>query len=215
VRLYLSSFRIGNEPAALLRLLGGGRRTAVILNADDYKDADDRAAGGRREFDELSALGLEPFEVDLREYFGRADDLRKVLSEVDLIYVRGGSGFVLRRAFRHSGADEVIADLLAADAVVYGGYSAGPCMLGPSLRGIDGHVDLPDFVPEGYPDGPPIWDCLGVLPYAIAPHYRSDHPESAEIGRTVEYYIEHHVPFIALRDGQAIVVDGDRHSVVG
>jgi dipeptidase E len=215
VRLYLSSFRIGNRPEELLRLLGPGRRTALILNADDYKSPADRAAGGEREFEELRGIGLDPFEVDLRKFFGRKEELHDVLSTVDLIYARGGSAFVLRRACAHSGADEVIPELLARDAVVYGGYSAGPCMLIPSLRGFDGKVDTPDFVPEGYPAGPTIWDGLGVLPFAIAPHYRSDHPETDEIERTVAYFIDHHEPFIALRDGEAIVINGGSRVVVG
>ncbi|WP_424184740.1 Type 1 glutamine amidotransferase-like domain-containing protein [Actinokineospora sp. G85] len=217
MRLYLSSFRIGNEPDALVGLLrpGQGRRTALILNADDYKSAEDRAVSGKREVDELSALGLEPFEVDLREHFGDPDGVRAALSGADVVYVRGGSGFVLRRAYAHSGADDVLRDLIARDEVVYAGYSAGPCMLGPTLRGIDGAIDLPDLIPDGYPEGPTPWDCLGVLPYCIAPHYRSDHPESAEIERTVQYYIDNQMLFVALRDGQALVVDGDKTRVVG
>ncbi|MGH8931690.1 MAG: Type 1 glutamine amidotransferase-like domain-containing protein [Egibacteraceae bacterium] len=215
MRLYLSSFRVGNRPDELLRLLRGGRRTALILNADDYKNTEDRAVSLSREIGELESLGLEPIEVDLRDYFGRAEALSAALAGFDLIYVRGGSAFVLRRAFRQSGADELIKDLLARDAVVYAGYSAGPVMLGPTLCGIDGHIDDPTIVPEGYEDAPPTWDCLNVLPYTIAPHYKSDHPESAEIDRSVEYFIENHIPFIALRDGEAIVVDDDEVAVVG
>ncbi|GGZ70840.1 Type 1 glutamine amidotransferase-like domain-containing protein [Streptomyces echinoruber] len=216
MRLYLSSFRIGNRPEELLRLLGdGGRRTALIINADDYKDAEGRAASLKREMDELRSVGLDPFEVDLREYFGRPEALEEVLSGVDAVYVRGGSVFVLRRAFQRSGADEIIKRLLARDAIVYAGYSAGPCLLGPTLRGVEGEVDNPELVPEGYEDTTLDWDCLGILPYSIAPHFRSDHPESAEIDKLVEYYIEHHMPFVALRDGQAIVVDGDSTTVVG
>ncbi|NRQ37941.1 type 1 glutamine amidotransferase-like domain-containing protein [Nonomuraea sp. NN258] len=215
MRLYLSSFRIGNRPDELLRLLGDGRRTALILNADDYKDAEARAASLKREIDELESVGLRPFEVDLRDYFGRQEALAEVLSGVDLIYVRGGSAFVLRRAFTASGADDVIRRLLADDAVVYGGYSAGPCMLGPTLRGIEGEIDNPSFVPPGYEDTVLEWDALGVLPYVVAPHYRSDHVESAEIDRSVEYFIAHHIPFIAISDGQAVVIDGDTRTVVG
>ncbi|MEO3871120.1 Type 1 glutamine amidotransferase-like domain-containing protein [Nonomuraea sp. B12E4] len=215
MRLYLSSFRIGNRPDELLRLLGEGRRTALILNADDYKDDEARRASLKRELDELEGVGLRPFEVDLREYFGRQEALAEVLSGVDLIYVRGGSAFVLRRAFQHSGADEVIKRLLAEDAVVYAGYSAGPCMLGPTLRGIDGEIDDPRLVPAGYQETTLNWDGLGILPYVIAPHYKSDHVESAEIDRSVAYFIEHHIPFIALRDGQAIVIEGDKRTVVG
>ncbi|MFD6880242.1 Type 1 glutamine amidotransferase-like domain-containing protein [Streptomyces sp. NPDC054904] len=216
MRLYLSSFRIGNRPEELLRLLGnGGRRTALILNADDYKDAEGRAASLQRELDELTGIGLDPFEVDLREYFGRPEELEKVLSPADAVYVRGGSVFVLQRAFQASGADRILKRLIQEDAVVYAGYSAGPCMLGPDLRGIQGDVDNPELVPSGYEGTTMGWECLGLVPFAIAPHHRSDHPESEEIDRLVEYYIEHHVPFVALRDGQAIVVDGDTRTVVG
>ncbi|EST26304.1 hypothetical protein N566_24165 [Streptomycetaceae bacterium MP113-05] len=216
MKLYLSSFRLGNRPDELLRLLGdGGRRTALILNADDYKDAEGRAASLQRELDELSGIGLDPFEVDLRDYFGRPEELEKVLSSASCVYVRGGSVFVLRRAFRASGADHILNRLIEEEAVVYAGYSAGPCLLGPDLHGIRGDVDDPELVPSGYEDTTMDWECLGLLPFAIAPHYRSDHPESEEIDRLVEYYIEHHVPFVALRDGQAIVVDGNVRSVVG
>lgn len=215
MRLYLSSFRIGNRPDELLRLAGDGRRTALIVNADDYKSEADREKSLRREVDELESVGLRPFEVDLRDFFGKPDELSETLASADVVYVRGGSAFVLRRAFAHSGADRVIPELLERDAIVYAGYSAGPAMLCPSLRGITGHIDVPDLVPPGYPPGPPLWDCLNVLPYLILPHYRSDHPETQEIERSVEYCIQHHIPFIALRDGEAIVVDGDRREVVG
>ncbi len=35
------------------------------------------------------------------------------------------------------------------------------------------------------------------------------------ITRVVAYYIENHIPFVALRDGQAIVINGDKETVVG
>ena len=215
MRLYLSSFRIGNRPDELLRLLRGRKSTALILNADDYKNEEDREASLSRELDELRSNGLDPTEVDLRKYFGAPDELRFALSKVDLIYVRGGNAFVLRRAFQQSGADGLIKELLANDAVVYAGYSAGPCVLGPTLRGIDGHVDDPNCIPKEYEPGPPVWEGLGVLPYVIAPHYKSNHPETTEIDQSIEYFIAHHIPFIALRDGEAIVVDGESQTVVG
>lgn len=214
MRLYLSSFRIGNRPDELLKLLAGRWRTALILNADDYKDAENRAASLQREMDELSGIGLEPVEVDLRRYFGKSSELRDVLSHFDLVYVRGGNVFILRRALRQSGADEIIRELLANDAIVYAGYSAGPCVLGPTLRGIEESVDDPAVIPDGY-EPTVVWEGLGLLPYALAPHYQSDHPETAAVDKLVAYYIAHHIPFIALRDGEALVVDGDQQMVVG
>ncbi len=212
MRLYLSSFRIGNKPEELLKLLGTGRRTALILNAMDFMNAKDRADDFGREAERLKVIGLEPTEVDLREYFGKPNELKQKLSEFDLIWVRGGNAFVLRRAFKQSGADAVIPELLSEDRIVYGGYSAGIDMLTPSLHGAE-LVDDPHIIPEGY-DTEIVWECLDLLPYSIAPHYKSDHPESAAIDKSVEYLIDNHLPFIALRDGEVIAVNGDEHRVV-
>ena len=107
MRLYLSSFRIGNRPGELLKLLPGGRRTGLSLNADDYKTEEDRAASRQREIEELSGIGLEPTEIDLRRYFGRAVELQDKLAQFDALYVWGGNVFILQRAFRQSGADDV------------------------------------------------------------------------------------------------------------
>lgn len=213
MRLYLSSFRLGNRSDELLRMLGGKKRAAVILNAVDLKTKEDRAVSLEREINELKNIGLEPIEIDLRNYFGKADELKKVLMDFNLIWVRGGNSFVLRRALRQSGCDRTIEELLNKDACVYGGYSAGIDILGSSLHGSE-LVDDPNAIPDGY-ESPIIWDCLNILSYAIAPHYKSDHPESADVDKMVEYLITNHMPFIALRDGEAIVRDGDKEMVVG
>jgi dipeptidase E len=52
-----------------------------------------------------------------------------------------------------------------------------------------------------------------VLPYAIVPHYRSDHPESAAVETVAERYQATGVPHRTLRDGQVIVVHGGREAV--
>lgn len=213
MRLYLSSYRLGNKPEELLRLLAGQKRTAVILNAMDFIRQEDRASSLKREFEDLKGLSLIPTELDLRNYFGKPEELKKVTSSFDLFWVRGGNAFVLRRAYRQSGFDEIVKELVINNKVVYAGYSAGIDMLTPSLHGAE-LVDNPNIIPAGY-ESPIIWDCLGVLPYAIAPHYKSNHPESAAIDKSVEYLINNHIPFIALRDGEAIVRDSDKEKIVG
>jgi len=120
-----------------------------MLNADDYKAAAEREASLRREVEELRRVGLEPEEVGLRDYFRNSAVLREALAGFDTVSVRGGNVFILRRALRQSGADELIKELLASDAVVYAGYSAGPCMPGPTLRGIGGFEDGPGVVASG------------------------------------------------------------------
>jgi dipeptidase E len=214
MRLYLSSFRLGNRPHALLDLLNGGRRAAVVVNAADHKTDEERAASYERERSDLAGLGLDPYELDLRDYFDRPDALRERLEAVDLLWVRGGNVFVLRRALARCGAEDLLIELLAADAFVYAGYSAGAVMLTPSLHGAE-LVDDPANVPPGYPPEI-VWDCLGVLPFHIAPHYRSgEDSEAAAIDHVVTYLIDNHLPFIALRDGEALVFDGERKEIIG
>lgn len=213
MKLYLSSFRLGNKPDELIRLLNDKKRTAVINNAQDALSVDDRATSIAQEMERLRTLDLEAVELDLRTYFGRSDELREKLNKFDLLWVRGGNCFVLRRAFLQSGADKIVPELIKNESIVYGGYSAGIDMLVPSLRGAE-LVDDPNIVPEGY-DAQITWDCLGILPYSIAPHYKSNHPESADIDKSIEYMVDNHIPFIALRDGEAIVMNGQSQKIVG
>ena len=96
--------------------------------------------------------------------------------------------------------------------IVYGGYSTGVVILTPSLHGIE-LVDPKDDIAEGY-EKEVIWDGLGLLDYAVAPHYKSDHPESEAINKCVEYMIDHHMPFVALHDGEVIIVEGNEQEVL-
>ncbi len=212
MRLYLSSFRMGNQPQELLPLVSGGKRVAVIANAIDVYDQRARAEGVALEGDNLRKLRFDAEEIDLRQYFGRSHELAQTLAQFNLLWVRGGNAFVLRRAFKLSGFDDLLKQLLAHDAVAYGGYSAGVCILSPSLHGIE-LVDDPSHVPDGY-EADILWEGLGILSYMVAPHYRSDHPESAAIEQVVQYYIDRHILFEALRDGEALVVNGNQEKVV-
>jgi len=53
------------------------------------------------------------------------------------------------------------------------------------------------------------------VPFAIAVHFRSDHPESASVDREIAFYKEFGTPYRTLRDGEALVIHGDREKVVG
>lgn len=160
MRLYLSSSGMGNQPQTLLSLVEGGRRVAVSANALDDSDWSIRTEGVASEVENLRQLGFDAFELDLRQYFGRSQHLAQTLAPFHLLWVRGGNAFVLRRAFRQSGFDTILKQLLADDAVAYGGNSAGVCILSPSLHGIE-LVDDPSHVPEGYEDAI-IWEGLGI-----------------------------------------------------
>ena len=195
VRLYLSSFRLGDHPERLLELVDAGP-VAVIANAVDAAPVEVRAEAVARELTALSELGFDAEEVDLRR------DDPSILERYALLWVRGGNVFVLRNALAASGADDVIRTLLTEDATVYAGYSAGPCVLGPTLRGFE-LVDDVGAVAE------PVWDGLGVLDFVFVPHVDSpDHPESEACGRLATMLAERGVPHRTFRDGEVLVIPG-------
>ncbi|WP_026415482.1 Type 1 glutamine amidotransferase-like domain-containing protein [Actinomadura oligospora] len=227
MRLYLSSFRIGDRPDLLLGLCGGQRKVAVIADALDAASEETRRDGVQREIAALAALGLEGGEIDLREFAGRPGDLADELERFPAVWVRGGNVFALRYAMARSGADALLTKLVQDDAIVYAGYSAGACVLAPSLRGLEAYDDPnlhglltcddpsqrglegSDVVPET------VWDGLGVLDFAFVPHVGSPgHPECEALTRVADGYRANGVPFRALRDGQVLVVDGESSAIV-
>ncbi len=212
MRLYLSSYGLGNQPGEMMPLIGDNKRTAIIMNAQDNALPEARAERLQREIENLTRLGLQPEELDLRNYFGRAEELKAAIADFGYFWVRGGNVFLLRRAYKQSGFDSLLVELLQNDKVAYGGFSAGICVLAPSLKGIE-LVDPKDDVSEGY-EKTVVWDGLGILGYAIAPHYKSDHPESADIDKCVDYFKENDISHKSLRDGEAIVINGDEEKIV-
>jgi dipeptidase E len=214
VRLYLSSFRMGDHPEQLVALIGGdNRRTLVIANAMDDAPPEVRRAGVELELAALAGLGLDATELDLRGYFGRQRRLRDDLAGASMAWLRGGNVFMLRYALYRSGADAAFHELLAADALVYAGYSAGPCVLSPSLRGLE-LVDDPGAVTRTY-RAPPVWDGLGLLTEALVPHYRSPgHPETLAMDQVVARYEAEQVAYRTLHDGQAMIVRGTDTRIV-
>ncbi len=209
LRVYLSSFRVGDASARLLEMVGAGP-LALIPNAMDHVPEPARAESNDRAIADLTRLGIRVEEVDLRGYFGDPARLAAELSNFDGVWVRGGNTFVLRRAMRLSGFDRVIPGLIRA-GFFYGGYSAGICVLAPDLHGI-ARVDEPELDPHGY--GEVIWEGLVLLPYLILPHFRSDHYESEAMEEEFEHCQRHGIPFRTLSDGEVIIIE-DPADLVG
>lgn len=215
MRLYLSSFRVGGSPERLLKLLGvEPGLIAVIANAMDATSDDARRAGVERETGALAELGFQPEELDLREFFDRPGTaVEAVLDAFPAVWVRGGNAFMLRYAMARSGADAVLSVRLRKDTIVYAGYSAGPCVLAPSLRGLE-LCDFPQEVTRIW-GGKPVWEGLGILDYAFVPHIDSPgHHETEACGRVAQYYRANGTPHRTLSDGQVLVIDGEASGVL-
>lgn len=207
MKLYLSSYHLGTRAKEFAAMFTSNKKIALISNALDYStDEVRKAKSAQRELDELQSIGLQPKELDLRQYFGQSEKLNQDILEFGGIWMRGGNSFVLRRALAQSGLDLTLQGMKSSDFIC-AGYSAGACVLSPSLKGI--HLaDEPEVVPEGYQEEI-IWDGLDFIPYSIAPHYGSDHPEASLIEKSIQYFIENKMLFIALKDGEDIIYDVD------
>ncbi|HSX28853.1 MAG TPA: Type 1 glutamine amidotransferase-like domain-containing protein [Candidatus Saccharimonadales bacterium] len=204
MKLYLSSYFLGNDPAKFAELFGANKKVAIIMNAADTFGPAKRPDYLKKGIASLSELGLEGEDLDLRDYFNDHTGLAAKLQQYGGVWVVGGNSFTLRRALRQSGFDQIAPDLVRSDSLVYGGFSAGAVVAGKTLEGIE-LVDNPEQLPEGY-EPKVVWEGLGLYEKSIAPHYKSDHPESAAIDKVVDYFEEKNMPHIALHDGEAIVV---------
>ncbi|MCF7700356.1 Type 1 glutamine amidotransferase-like domain-containing protein [Loktanella sp. M215] len=208
MRLYLSSHRFGRHADALQGLVGRRRNTLVIGNALDYIPAAARAVYTATTYDPVAALndmGMPASWLDLRDYVGSPIRLHDQLSTCGLVWVLGGNAFVLRRAMRASGFDGVIHGLLAQDALVYGGSSAGAIVTAPTLRGLD-LMDDPTVGTWG--DEVISYEGLNLFPKSVVPHVASGHRDSAGADKAAHWLTDQGMPFVALQDGQVIVVEG-------
>ena len=212
MKLYLSSYFFGGKPERFINLIKPGKKVAIIMNAADIYGNEEHPAYLNKEVEKFRQFNFEAEELDLRDYF--EDPLQaEQLSKYGAVWVMGGNSFVLRRAMHYSGFDKLIVPLVKNGSIVYAGFSAGSVVATQTLRGIE-LVDNPNQIPVGYRDEV-IWDGLGFVNFSIAPHYKSDHPESATIDRVVDYFEENNMPFKAINDGQAIVVSGDQIEIIG
>lgn len=205
MRLYLSSYRLGNYPERLVEFSRQGF-VAIVGNALDYIPDDARRQYEADVYDprsEFAALGLHTQDLDLRHYFGNKQGLKNALRGCGLIWVLGGNAFLLMRAFRQSGFAEIVFDMLAADEIAYGGFSAGAVVATPTLHGID-LMDEPTQLAQGY-SPEVVWDGMGLVDFSIVPHYRSDHPEAEAAEKTVAYMKAKQMPYRALSDGEVFI----------
>ena len=208
MKFYLSSYLFGSETEKLQSMRpAGNNRVGYVPNARDFTGADPLRFAQRNASDiaGLEALGLRAEMLDLRRYFGRQEELRNKLEQLGMLWVSGGNVFVLRQAMALSGLDDIVQELQTKEDFLYGGYSAGCCVLSPSLTTY-AMVDKPEDTPyEGH--NKVLWDGLAILPFAFLPHYRSEHPESADVEKEVQKCIEQKVLFKAFRDGEVLIVE--------
>lgn len=146
--------------------------------------------GERISFNELDIEGKN--EAELRELF----------KGNDAVYVEGGNTFYLLKAVRESGFGVVIKELIEK-GVPYIGSSAGSYITCPT-------IEMATWTKQRERFGVVNLDALNIVPFLIKAHYV---PEMKDIlkGKIDNAKYETRI----LKDGQAILVEGDSYKLVG
>lgn len=207
MKLYLSSYRIP-DTAALQKLLGkpfAKASVALIPNAKDYYAPRARRVKIRSIVEYLELCNFTVSVVDLN-YYTDAALLAAELKKYDMLWVMGGNSFCLREAMQRSGFDRVVGELVD-QGVVYAGESAGACVAGSDLKGID-LADDDEFAEMV------IWDGLHLTEHYVVPH-----ADNKDFGPIIQKIMETRTggpEMVVLNDNQAWVVNGaDERKVTG
>ncbi|MBX4199272.1 peptidase E [Candidatus Saccharibacteria bacterium] len=209
MRLFLSSQDLGDYPEVARKLAGKNPKALFIKNAQDDKSPEERNFSNPEKRRMFEQVGFKFEMIDLRDYFGKSKELEEKLLGFGSFWSSGGNTFVLRRAMKASGLDKILKRLLKEDKILYGGWSAGAMVMTPDLKGPDWSADdKPNIVPKGY-DAKVIWEGLNLVPFYIVPHYGSEiHGDSPQ--KLADYYKSMKLPHHVLKDGQVIVINGDK-----
>ena len=178
----------------------------AIENAVDvFPDGERKTNGIIDKCKDLEILGFKPEILDLRNYFGKKDELFEFLKTRKAYYAIGGNAFVLRTAMKLSGFDEYLKMVSKLPDYLYSGFSAGICVLSTDLRGIH-LVDPTDIYP--YEEKITTWEGIGLIDYMPVPHYDTpEHKESSFMYDVVKYLEKNNLPYRTLRDGDVIIED--------
>jgi dipeptidase E len=207
MKLFLSSGGVP-RPDLLKELLGITNekvRVALINNAQDLNPENIAAERSTALSELFVSLGFQPVNVDLREYETKKEKLVEKIKACKLIWCSGGNAFWLRYVMHTSGFDTIIRGLLS-EGIVYGGWSAGIVLVGPSLHPIelmDESSKVPTIIMEG----------LNLTDFFIWPHW--DNPKYIHLqAQALEEMKLLPYESVTLKDGEVIIVeDGEKRIV--
>lgn len=230
MRLLLASSMFAVTPAlrALVREPRG--KSVAFIPTASY--AERYGGAGRLMAARLRMLGMRVHVLDVARVPARSSvgdgfsDTRQceqyrraahILRSADMFYVCGGNTFYLLQELRESGAADIIRERVM-QGVPYVGESAGSVVAAPDISYI-GLMDTRDKAPRLEST------CgLSLIQGAVVPHVDS-HMMGAEAKDILRLYGKYApssgacptcapVPFIPLRNDQALVADGNRKRVV-
>ena len=151
----------------------------------------------------FNELGFEVYGIH-----NEADPV-KAVKEAEAIAVGGGNTFHLVYMLHKLKLMSVIKEVVE-NGTTYMGWSAGSNVACPALKTTN---DMPIIEPESF-------DCTGLIPFQINPHYLDANPEGHG-GETREQRIEEFmqvnqdIVVVGLREATYLLVDGNKISLHG
>ena len=114
----MSSQDFGVHAELARQLAGTNNRAAFIKNAQDDKPSEERnfTTPQKRLMFENAGFSFE--ELDLRDFFGRPKELEAKIEMFGSVWCAGGNTFILRRAMKASGLDEILIRLIKEDKIL-------------------------------------------------------------------------------------------------
>ncbi|VVB79104.1 Peptidase E [uncultured archaeon] len=154
---------------------------------------------------ELKKLGFDEKNIIYTDI--NYTKLKKSLEEIDVLYFMGGETFVILKKLRATGSDKLIKKFVNSGKI-YVGASASSIIAGPNIKiaswGSDGEENLAGLKEKE-------WNGLNLTKVSIYPHYKDK--LSKEI---VDFKkeIKNKYLAIALKDGEAVIINGNKKEVL-
>ena len=176
------------------------KTVAFIPTASIHEDYKQYVEDGRKA---LKNYGLIVNELEITQV--SKEDITRILSRCDYIYITGGNTFFLIQELRKKGIDTLLVQLVN-DGKPYIGESAGAMIMAPDIKYAQ---DMDDHLAHT-----PHFEDFGVLhtvDFYPVPHYQSYPFEEVTQGIMRKYK---HIKLIPITNEQAIEVKGEEGRVI-
>ena len=137
------------------------------------------------------------------------DNQPKAIQEAKGYFTGGGNTFLLVKTLHENGLMEVL------KSNVENGKAYLGCSAGSNIGGLN--MKTTNDMPIVYP---PSFNCMGLVPFNINPHYLDPNPDLKHNGETretriMEFLTQNNIKVIGLREGNWIRRIGNRISTEG